>query len=857
MQKEVAEQAEENGFPSLGGQTEGPVLDWCCRRFDWAGRTQALGCTIAGFRGFEVASCDRTPGRADAYTAQIRTLFDVGVTHTVVLVDELTVVAGMLDVHRRCADQYEMSPRFPLPHPAELALVTGATHELGLDVAVEEVENDLDGDGVRDKTSLDSVKTIVEFMETVGRGDLHDAYRLLSPKCQELYGENKHAEAARAVKRKEQADARAAEARLVAMEARGGGFDDYERQVAKLREAVEAEKRQAASTDGVSEVAFQLAVAWRGPRLLEVGTKFEHVMRLHENGKRGSDMGKVTVVDFDSVNRTARVHCRWEPTNAVYEDTVTVCRHTGKIASFTPLGIATPEAVEEGQAVEDSLAFIPRWLVFAPRLPHAEEGVMSQASTAVSLTLDKRVDPTSVGYEAITKVERWTDKDMKSVQRDVNALQKFSAAYMHREGLKSLTVHHDVTLQQLQLVMRDSIPNGFETIAGGAPQLTPDERNACLTDTLFSFDDIRAFLDDAQAWRADGEPDFGYAVRLRAILCDIVLKNTPDGLAKKHLEHCFHAPAIKKLFVELDADSSGFLNADEVTELAVRLGGEIADEDLSAAMAEMDPSGDGKVDLQEFSGWWRRENGEGTDGVHHMACCELYVTAMRLNDVPTRLLVCMGKPPAEERKLPPGWEIRVAPDTGDEFFRHATTGQTTFERPDGGERMWYLLEQRRFTASMFIEGVGWVTADVLNSDPSSFGLGLADAVVWSALPSLSGMRADMALLRPGFEAGAACEQLFQEYDVDESGTLSSSEVGELLAEITGMPRVGTNHIKHAIKLLDRSGDGAVSRDELLDAVLEQGPFGHMLAGLSTFDVSASPSPLPLSRPVVAHRKPAP
>ena len=863
LQGEIADQAEQNGFPSLGGQTEGPVLDWCCRRFDWAGRTQALGCTIAGFRGFEIVGCDRTPGRADAYTAQIRTLFDVGVTHTAVLVDELTVCAGMLDMHRRCTEHYEMSPRFPLPHPAELALVTGATHKLGFDVAVEEVECDHDGhESMGWKTSLESVKTVVEFMETVGRGDLHKAYTLLSPKCQDAYGESKHADAAKAVKKKEQADGRAAEARLVAMEARGGGFDSYERDVAKLREAVEAEKRQAASTDGVSEVAFQLAVAWRGPRLLEVGTKFEHVMRLHENGKRGSDMGKVTVVDFDSVNRTARVHCKWEPTNAVYEDTVTVCQHTGKIASFTPLGIATQEDVEAGQAVEDSLAFILRWLVFAPRLPHAEEGVMSQASTAVSLSLEKTVEPASVGYEPITKVERWTDKDGVQVHHEVNALQKFSGAYLHREGLKHLTVHHDVTLQKLQLVMRDSVPIDFDTIAGGVPQLTPEERNSCLTDTMFSFDDIRTFLDDAQAWRAHGEPDFGYAVRLRAVLCDVLLKNTVQCvlLAKKHLQHCFHAPQIKKLFVELDADGSGFLNVEEVKQLAVKLGGGIADEDLSAAMAEMDPSGDGKVDPQEFSGWWRRANGEGTDGIHHMACCELYVTALRLNDVPTRLLVCMAKPPVAERQLPPGWEVKIGPDTGDEFFRHATTGQTTCERPDGGERMWHLLEQRRFTASMFIEGVGWVTADVLNPDPSSFGLGLADAVVWSVLPALSSMRSDMALLRPGFEAGAACEHLFQEYDVDGSGTLSSSEVGELLAEITGMPRVATDHIKHAIKLLDRSGDGMVSRDELLDAVLEEGPFGkqqaiptptwvprgvsdgllvflgHMLAGLSTHDM---------------------
>ena len=754
LQKEIGDQAEANGFVPVGGQPpHETTMQWCCRRFDWAGRTKANGCTIAGFRGFEVVHCDRTPGRADAYTARIRTLFDVGVTHVAVLVDELTVVAGMLDVHKRCTDEYEIIIRSPLPEPRELALVTGATFDIGFDALIEEVEYDLDNDGVRDRTSLDAVQTVVTFMETLGRGDLKAAWKMLSPKAQHAYGENKYADAARAAKAKDQADARAAQARLVAMEARGGD----EATMAKLREAVEADRRQAESTDGVSEGAFQRAMAWRGPRILEVGTKFEHVMRLHENGKRGSEMGDVTVVDFDPIDRTARVHCKWEPTNAVYEDSVTICRHTGKIASFEPLGLATPESVEEGLRIQSSQAFVPRMMVFAPKLPAAEDGVMCQASTQVSLNLAKGVDMrASIGYE------------------NIEGVRKFKACYLYRNALSSLTVHHDVTLQELRLVMRDSIPQKFQSVAGGAPSLTPDERSACLADTMFSFDDVRAFLDAAEAWRMDGEPDFGYAVRLRDILCAAILANRPAGLANAHLQHCFDAPEIKKLFAELDKDHSGFLNADEVRDLATKLGTTLSDEALSAAMAEMDPSGDGKVDLHEFSTWWRREMGEGMDGIHHMACCELYVNALRLNQIPTRVLVCMAKPPEEKRKLPAGWKKKVAPDSGDEFFLHEKTGRCTFDKPDGGERFWYLLEYRQYTASMFIEGVGWVTTDVLNSDPSSFGLGLADAVVWSAQPALSSMRADMALLRPGFEAGAACDRLFQDYDVDESGTLSSS-----------------------------------------------------------------------------------
>ena len=754
LQREMSEQAEANGFPALPGQAkEESALQWCCRRFDWAGRARAKGYAIAGFRGFQVVHCDRTPGRADAYSARIHTLFNVGVTHVALLVDELTVVAGMLDMHKRCVDDYEVTTRSPLPEPRELALVTGATFDVGFDVSIEEEHTSRNGDAFRERTSLDAVQTVVSFMETVGSGDLRSAWTMLSLKAQQAYGEGKYAETARVAKVKEQADARAAQARLVAMEARGG---DDEATMAKLQAAVEAARRQAESTDGVSEAAFQRAMAWRGPAILEVGTKDEHVMRLHENGKRGSEMGEVTVIDFDPINRTARVHCKWKPTNAVYEDSVVVCRHTGKIAAFTPLGVATTESVDEGQKIARSGAFLPRWMVFAPRLPAAEDGVLCQPSTQVSLILDKSDDDRSIGHET------------------VHGVRKFKASYLHRHALSSLTVHHDVTLQQLQLVIRDSIPADFQSVAGGAPTLTPDERSACLTDTTFSFDDVRAFLDAAEAWRLEGEPDFGYAVRLREVLSGVILYNKPVGLAKTHLHHCFDAVDIEALFNELDGDRSDGLNAQEVNSLATKLGVTLSDEAFSTAMASMDRSADGTVDLHEFSSWWRRETGQRTDGIYQEACCELYVAALRLNQIPTRVLVCMAKPPEQKRKLPNGWQKRVAPDSGDEFFQHESTGRCTFERPDGGERHWYLLENRQYIANIFIEGVGWTLADVLNSDPSSFGQGLGDAVVWSVQPALSSMRADVALLRPGFEPGAACDQLFQDYDVDESGTLSSS-----------------------------------------------------------------------------------
>ncbi len=83
----------------------------------------------------------------------------------------------------------------------------------------------------------------------------------------------------------------------------------------------------------------------------------------------------------------------------------------------------------------------------------------------------------------------------------------------------------------------------------------------------------------------------------------------PEPESEAKLKQDNDSLEIVKLFKELDADASGFLNRDEVRLLATKLGSTLSDEELSAAMIEMDPSGDEKVDVYEFSSWWRRVTG--------------------------------------------------------------------------------------------------------------------------------------------------------------------------------------------------------------------------------------------------------
>ena len=83
----------------------------------------------------------------------------------------------------------------------------------------------------------------------------------------------------------------------------------------------------------------------------------------------------------------------------------------------------------------------------------------------------------------------------------------------------------------------------------------------------------------------------------------------PEPESEPQLKQDQDSVEVAKLFKELDADQSGFLKRDEVRLLATKLGSTLSDEEMSAAMKDMDPSGDNRVDVHEFSNWWRRKMG--------------------------------------------------------------------------------------------------------------------------------------------------------------------------------------------------------------------------------------------------------
>jgi hypothetical protein len=60
----------------------------------------------------------------------------------------------------------------------------------------------------------------------------------------------------------------------------------------------------------------------------------------------------------------------------------------------------------------------------------------------------------------------------------------------------------------------------------------------------------------------------------------------------------------RKMFDSVDADKSGFIEADEFQRLCRKLDATMTQNDIQLAMKLLDESGDGVISFEEFSAWW-------------------------------------------------------------------------------------------------------------------------------------------------------------------------------------------------------------------------------------------------------------
>ena len=95
------------------------------------------------------------------------------------------------------------------------------------------------------------------------------------------------------------------------------------------------------------------------------------------------------------------------------------------------------------------------------------------------------------------------------------------------------------------------------------------------------------------------------------------------------------ADEVRAVFKSIDLDDNGTLERDELRTAAERLGQAMNEEELDAAMLEMDNDGSGEVDYDEFLAWWdRRVHMRKRTAEKHMRdtnSCSFLVCAVRVN----------------------------------------------------------------------------------------------------------------------------------------------------------------------------------------------------------------------------------
>ena len=90
------------------------------------------------------------------------------------------------------------------------------------------------------------------------------------------------------------------------------------------------------------------------------------------------------------------------------------------------------------------------------------------------------------------------------------------------------------------------------------------------------------------------------AEELQALLTQFATSDVVQAAAAKSKE----GPDLKFMFDLYDTDKSGDLDRSEVKALAAEMGKSLTEEELDAAMSEMDGDGQGTVCFAEFSSWW-------------------------------------------------------------------------------------------------------------------------------------------------------------------------------------------------------------------------------------------------------------
>eukprot|EP01052_Picozoa_sp_SAG31_P008083 SAG31_NODE_399_length_16247_cov_19.137540_11_plen_526_part_00 len=237
---------------------------------------------------------------------------------------------------------------------------------------------------------------------------------------------------------------------------------------------------------------------------------------------------------------------------------------------------------------------------------------------------------------------------------------------------------------------------------------------------------------------------------------------------------------VDEVFAQLDTDSSNSLDLHECQMAAAILGGVLLNaEALKQEVAKHDSDGDGMLSFEEFKVWWGKQNA---------ASSEASIETKKLDETS-------------------GADVILTPTT-----KEASSKEPEPERVGGiivRSGKWGVV-QRKTLKRFRIEDDMSVGVDDLSKAESLEACRRAGIIIRDET-SVSAEALRTALLSQFNDLPMSLQDVFDKYDIDNSGSLDKEEVSHAAAML-GLV-IGTNDIDRTFAEMDTDGDGTISFSE--------------------------------------------
>lgn len=278
----------------------------------------------------------------------------------------------------------------------------------------------------------------------------------------------------------------------------------------------------------------------------------------------------------------------------------------------------------------------------------------------------------------------------------------------------------------------------------------------------------------------------------------------------------------KKMFDSIDEDASGHIDRDELKLLAVKLGRPLADDELDAAMVEMDADKSGSIDFDEFFAWFSdvsesdqifREafDKADLDNTGSLDRAEVRLVLKQLGD--TR--VSKAKLESAMREMDPEQSGRVTFDSFQDWWNRRTSLVVLAAKTEDPREV-YLRKQfdkadtdssgaiDRSELSRLLENIGRPLADSelqlafeLMDDDNSGTIEWLEFKAW-----FQWLERDDKFLY----------NLFDSVDKDDSGTLDRAELAMIINSLSEWNKIPID-LDAAMASMDKDNSGEVDREE--------------------------------------------